>query len=163
MPDNAGMPRTPGSGMTVLRRARLVVGTLLVGLVVVWLLHESPRLLRDLLVLVGVVVLVFLAGRAAWNKWKAQSPRIWSSALLGCFAVAIAGWLAVGIMMGIVRGMGESYAMIIVAPLMLVFTTLAGLAGLAAALLGIAVIAGALTKPTRHGALVMRSEERRVG
>jgi hypothetical protein len=134
-----------------------VIGTVVAlgALVGLWILNESPRLLGELLILAAVVMLAFFIIRAAWIKWKAQSQRLWSFGLLGCFGVAIGGWLAVGVMAAIIGAVGDSYAMIIVAPLMLIFSMLAGLAGLGAAILGVAVIAGAFTKPTRNPALLM--------
>jgi len=138
-----------------LRGAALGVAALLGALVAFWLFSESPRLLGELLFVVAVVVLVFFAGRGAWSKWRAQSPEVWSLSLLGSLGVAISGWIVAGAMALTVRAMGESYAMVIVAPLMLVFATLAGLVGLAAAIAGIAVIAGTLTRPTPNAALVL--------
>jgi hypothetical protein len=136
---------------------RFVLASLVVlaALFVLGMLMESPRMLRELMELVGVVTLAFFAGRRAWEWWKVRSPRARSLGLLASLGVAACGWLVVAFEWAVLRGVGDSYAMIIVAPLLMILGFGVGVVGLAAAILGIAVVVRAANTPTEHRVLAV--------
>jgi hypothetical protein len=134
----------------------MVMGALAVGGVLVVLAGLKPGrgALHELVTLLVVIILVFLAGRAAWRWWKSQPRQIGRAGLLGAFGMAGAGWVLVVVVHALSRVSSENYGMILVWPLVYVVGIPTMCGGVLAAAVGVVFVVTVLKEPAAHRQLI---------
>ena len=125
--------------------AWVVVG----ALIVLGLLDRGRGGLDGLLPLIGIALVSFFAGRAAWRWWKAQPPGIAGPGLLGACGSAALGGLVVALVKALGHVSSENYGMIIVWPLVFLLGIAVACGCVLGAALGVAVFLSALKSPAR--------------
>ena len=115
------------------------------------------RAMRELLLLLGFAMAVFVVGRGFWRWWKAQPERIASFGLWIAFGFAAAGWLTVVLVHAVSRIPSDNFITILIFPLLLVWGAITVAGGVIGAGLGASVAFSSRMRPEGPRALLMIS------
>jgi len=131
------------------------------ALVILGLLLLANRLLDELrgpLQLITrlfiVAMVLYFSGIAFWHWWQKRSTAsLLKRGSIAALVIAVVGWADIALISAVYRISGENYALIIIAPLAMLASAVASLAGLIAAFIGGAILVTAMKNDIEHRSL----------